>query len=147
MTDYLDLKFFLDPMQHGYYGTFVMGDGDAILDDWIGTAITVSFGTNLRVDGEDRPDNGWWGEVLVGNFGSKLYLLDRSKAINENLRLAEQYAIESLQWLVDEGHILEVSSATATYDTNYRVQIVTVYKTLSGDVRKHQHIFSLSEGA
>lgn len=143
----LDLKLFLDAQQHGYFATFIMGGGDAVLDDWIGTAMTMSIGTNLRVDGVDRPDNGWWGETLVGNFGSKLYLLDRGKALNETLRLAEQYTAESLQWLVDEGHIKEITRVTGTYLDGNRIELVTVYETFDAEFRRHRHIFSLSEGA
>lgn len=147
MTEYLDLKFFLDPTRHGYYGTFILGDGDAVLDDWIGTAIMISLGTNFRVDDSDRPDNGWWGETLLGNFGSKLYLLDHEKANNRALRLAEQYAADSVQWLIDDGLIFELTRVSASYVNGNQLRILISYKTRDNEVRNHQHIFSQSNGA
>lgn len=145
---YLDLKMFLQPNLYGYYGTFLMGKGDAAVEDFLGTAMTISLGTNMRVEDTDRPDNGWWGESVLGtNIGSKLYLLDRSKAINETVNLAEQYAREALTWLIDDGHILDINRVTATYIGNYQYQILIVYETIDNAVRNHRHIFSQTEGA
>ena len=145
---YLDLKFFLNPSLYGYYGTFLMGEGDAKIDDWVGTSITVSLGTNCRVDGIERPDNGWWGEALLGvNIGSKLYLLDRTKAIRDTLILAKQYAEEALQWLVDEGHLASIESVDAVDIGGNQIQIVIKYRSVDGEINRHLHVFSLSEGA
>lgn len=145
---YLDLKFFLEPSLYGYFGTFLMGSGDAQIDDWVGTSITVSLGTNRRVEGINRPDNGWWGEPLLEvNIGSKLYLLDRSKSIQETLILARQYATEAVQWLVDEGHLAAIQSVTTSDLGDNQIQIVIQYKSIDGEVNRHRHIFSLSEGA
>lgn len=87
-------------------------------DAGLSTAVLISLFTDARAREDDElPDvllpedfpnrRGWWGDSTSerdnDSVGSRLWLLDRSKDINENLRLAEEYAEESLQWMIDEG--------------------------------------------
>lgn len=90
---------------------------DLIADDGLTTAVLISLFTDARakdddilpdvLSTEDFPDlRGWWGdetsELLADSVGSRLWLLSRAKSTTENLRLAERYAKEALQWMVDE---------------------------------------------
>lgn len=50
---------------------------------------------------------GWWGDThpQIDNdrIGSRLWLLSRAKLTVETVSLAQEYAEESLQWLIDDG--------------------------------------------
>lgn len=52
------------------------------------------------------------------NFGSRLYLLRRSKNTPTTMRLAIDYCKEALQWLIDQGK----ASAVAVYAERDRTQ-------------------------
>lgn len=73
-------------------------------------AILISLFSDARLpDGvaadslKDDP-RGWWGDALDGDStGSLLWLLARTKKTQETLRSAEDYARQSLRWLVDDG--------------------------------------------
>jgi phage gp46-like protein len=143
----IDYKIYLVPSITGHYFSFLMGSGDAQITTFIDSAILISYGTNQRVTDIDRTDNGWWGEALLGkNIGSKLYLLDRSKVTDQTLTKAEDYALESIQWLVDEGYLSEITSVTAQDEGPEGISITTVYKTIGNEIRKHYYIFG-STGA
>lgn len=73
------------------------------------TAVLIS----LFTDREARPDDvipdgttdprGWWGDNAVHPIGSRLWLLDRSKKTQDTLAQAQDYVVEALQWLIDDG--------------------------------------------
>lgn len=73
-------------------------------------AILISLFSDARLpDGvaadsaKDDP-RGWWGDALDGDStGSLLWRLARAKKTTETLRNAEDYAQQSLRWLVDDG--------------------------------------------
>lgn len=55
---------------------------------------------------------GWWADTYDDDgekFGSRLWLLSRSKATEEVTLLAREYAQEALQWLIDDGVATEVN--------------------------------------
>lgn len=139
----IDYKVYLIPATTGYFFSFLMGDGDAQITTFVDSAISISLGTNQRVDSIDRPDNGWWGESLLGkNIGSKLYLLDRSKVTDSVLKLSEDYALEALQWLVDDGYLQEIVSISATYENEDEgIRLKIVYKTFDNEIKNHYYIF------
>ena len=55
-------------------------------------------------------------------FGSRLYELDRAKNTAGTAALAEEYAKESLQWLIDTGRALSV--AVTTEREQYRLKLL-----------------------
>jgi phage gp46-like protein len=73
------------------------------------TAVLISLFTDGRANGDDTiPDGsdsrGWWADALDGKrIGSRLWLLERARDLPETYRLAEDYANESLQWLLADG--------------------------------------------
>lgn len=77
------------------------------------TAVLISLFTDRRAAVDDTlPDNtgdrrGWWGDfapaVEGDQIGSRLWLLARGKRTAETIRLARDYALEALQWLVLDG--------------------------------------------
>lgn len=63
------------------------------------TAVIISLFTDARSDGQ----RGWWADALEGdNIGSKLWLLSREKLSQDVRTRAEEYARESLQWMIDD---------------------------------------------
>jgi phage gp46-like protein len=80
--------------------------------------------SDRRAESDDElPDpkstdrRGWWGDNLSeldgDQIGSRLWLLERSKTTPDIPRLAEQYASEALQWLIDEGIAIKIDVAAA----------------------------------
>jgi phage gp46-like protein len=85
---------------------------DLTPDDGLETAVMLSLFTDRRAEDSDvLPDaepnrRGWWGDAVpvVGGdrFGSRLWLLSRSKQTPDVLGRAEQYAREAVAWLVED---------------------------------------------
>ncbi|MBA8064086.1 phage GP46 family protein [Citrobacter freundii] len=72
-------------------------------------AVVISLFTHQRADPDDNADvpMGWWGDTwpMVANdrYGSKLWLLQRSKLTNALVNTVRTYIRESLQWMLDDG--------------------------------------------
>lgn len=106
---------------------WVMAFGDLVKDDGLKTAVEISLFTDRLAQADDNlPDNtgdrrGWWGDLPlndVGNgtpdyIGSRLWLLSREKATAKTAARAKNYAIEALQWLIDDGVADKVDVTTA----------------------------------
>lgn len=77
-------------------------------------AIVISLFTHRRADPDDNADvpMGWWGDTwpMVANdrYGSKLWLLQRSKLTNALVNTVRTYIRESLQWMLDDGVVSRV---------------------------------------
>lgn len=78
---------------------------DLAKEDGLRTAVIISLFTDRRAEADDEiPDGsddrrGWW----AGAIGSRLWLLARAKETPDTLARARAYAIEALQWLIDDG--------------------------------------------
>lgn len=72
-------------------------------------AVVISLFTHRRADPDDNADvpMGWWGDTwpIVANdrYGSKLWLLQRSKLTNALVNTVRGYLREALQWMLDAG--------------------------------------------
>jgi phage gp46-like protein len=83
-------------------------------------AVEISLFTWRRANASDQTDDderfGWWGDSypLVANdrIGSRLWLLRRRKLTTETIGAAVMYAHEALQWLIDDGHVVDVQVLT-----------------------------------
>lgn len=74
------------------------------------TAILISLFTDRQAAPDDEiPDGtsdprGWWGDLDSDtHIGSRLWLLSRAKQTTETLQRANDYIVEALQWLIDDG--------------------------------------------
>lgn len=93
-------------------GDFAVSANDLAQDGGLETAVFLSLFTNRRAaDGDVLPDagndrKGWWADavpVVEGDqVGSRLWLLARSKETQDVVDRAREYAIEALQWLLDD---------------------------------------------
>ena len=57
---------------------------------------------------------GWWADSYSDEgdkFGSRLWLLMRSSRTSEDIALAEEYALEALQWMLDDNIAAEIKAA------------------------------------
>lgn len=80
-------------------------------DDGLETAVIISLFTDRQAGTDDDiPDGsgdrrGWWADTLSAGdqTGSRLWLLSREKQTQAVLNNAREYALEALQWLVDDG--------------------------------------------
>ncbi|WP_407210407.1 phage GP46 family protein [Citrobacter portucalensis] len=77
-------------------------------------ALVISLFTHRRADPDDNADvpMGWWGDTwpMVANdrYGSKLWLLQRSKLTNALVNTVRTYLRESLQWMLDDGVVSRI---------------------------------------
>ena len=95
-----------------YDADFTLTANDLETDEGLETAILISLFTDRRADtGDEIPDGtddrrGWWGDgfpaIADDLIGSRLWLLSREKQLQSVLTRAEQYARESLQWLIED---------------------------------------------
>jgi phage gp46-like protein len=122
-------------MENGDIGFFVNAPNDFDLritghdlatDDGLRTSVLLSLFTDCRVNEEEVPvgelsQRGWWGDLFSDvdgdQLGSRLWLLNREKRTIETLNRAEDYARESLAWLVEDG-VAETLDTQASYDEN-----------------------------
>lgn len=89
-------------------------------------AVVISLYTWRRADTDDPVDDdqlyGWWGDsypaIADDRIGSRLWLLRRVKLTDATQRDAEFYASEALRWLIDDGHVLDVSISSIRADTH-----------------------------
>lgn len=112
-------------------------DNDLATDEGLQTAIIMSLFSDARIDADEVEDGikdrrGWWGDEFPDTegdaIGSKLWLLDRSKIIQETLNRAEQFATDALQWMIDDG-VADSITAQAVFDVNQSMVLtILVYQ-------------------
>lgn len=117
---------------------FSIEDNDLVTDNGLQTAVLLSLFTDRRAEsGDILPDNetdrrGWWADahpVIEGDrFGSRLWLLARSKESQTVLNRAKEYAQESLQWLVDDKVADKVVVSAEVPRTGVLGLVVQVYR-------------------
>lgn len=88
-------------------------DNDIASERGLITAMLLSLFTDRRAAKDDVPPSGdpndrrgWWADqfaAVEGDlFGSRLWLLDRSKQTNETLLKAKEYVLEAWAWLIED---------------------------------------------
>lgn len=115
-------------------GDIAVTGADLHRDAGFETSVILSLFSDARADrGDTLPSSielksGWWGSSLLGfNFGSKLWLLQRSIIDDNTLRLYEQYSVDALKWMKND-EIAEDVTAVATSVGNNRVNLAMVVK-------------------
>ncbi len=97
---------------------FLIVDGELVADEGLQTAVVVSLFSDARADADDllpeeslivddpayvREVRGFWADTAEERWGSKLYLLSRTKATAATASRAARFAEESLGWLLSTG--------------------------------------------
>lgn len=114
--------------QSKYAADFVVAANDLQTDGGLRTAILLSLFTDRRAELTDvlptgeTDRRGWWADEFAdvpGDlFGSRLWLLSRSKRTNDVLDRAQTYATEALQWLI-EDKVATAVSVIASFPAEY----------------------------
>ncbi len=97
----------------------------SVFENPIDAAIILS----LFCDAREKNERGWWGDTLARNaydeWGSRIWLLQRGKNTAETLRLAEDYAQQSLSWMVRDGVAMSIRAvATALKNETLYLSII-----------------------
>lgn len=138
-----DAKINLDPFLGGQIS--VQGN-DLETEDGLQTAVLVSLFTDARLPDDIQPDDGgedrrgWWPDHLGEghSYGSLLWTLDRSKQ-NEFTRFrAEEFARNSLLWLVEEK-IAAAVEVTAQFVRRGVLGLSIDIKRPRGDLVKYRY--------
>lgn len=92
---------------------FALENADLVVDGTLETAVLVSLFTDRRAPAEyalpegETDRRGWWADAYADQagdeIGSWLWLLGWRKQEESTRLLAEQWAAEALQWLIDDG--------------------------------------------
>ena len=92
------------------YGDWSLAEGDLQTGQDLETACLVSLFTDKLATPDFVPTDGtcdrrgWWADPYHdAPLGSNLWQLERAKKTRDTLALARRYAIDALQWLVDDG--------------------------------------------
>ena len=134
------------------HGDIALSGADLLADDGLDTAVTLSLLLDRRAEPSDGvPDDvdprGWWGDsyaAVAGDaVGSRLWLLGREKQLPSVAQRAHDYAIEALQWLVDDGVASSVD-VTATWVARGMLALnVTVLRPTHPPFnRQYQYVWS-----
>lgn len=102
-------------------------------------AVVISLFTWRRAATDDPVDDderyGWWGDsyptIADDRIGSRLWLLRRVKLTADTQRDAEFYAREALQWMLDDGQVLDVDVISERADS-YRLNLQVILTVLTG---------------
>lgn len=126
----------------------VRDGGNIQLDETLDTAVLISLFSRRRANVDDiLPDpkghrEGWWADpyadVAGDLIGSRLWLLGRATQSQTTLNLAKTYALEALQWLIDDkiAKSIDVEVQRHAYGVlAFRVEIVKPTDPISRWVR------------
>jgi phage gp46-like protein len=109
-----------------------MSKGDIATDPGLQTAVTVSLLSDREaLPGDKIPDGGgprgWWGDAYLGfKLGSRLWLLKRTTLTQVVLNAAQDYALEALQWMIDDGVADSVSCVATQAGVNAMIITTTI---------------------
>jgi phage gp46-like protein len=96
-------------------------DAGTVRTELLYRAVVISVFTWRRAEPDDKLDDdarmGWWGDsfpdVPNDKVGSRLWLLRRATITPEVIRRAEEYARESLQWMLDDQLVTDIGIVIA----------------------------------
>lgn len=104
----MDLALRYDPKLQAY--DLAVDGGDLAADNTFTSAVISSLMNDRQVEeyevkaGEDR--RGWWADAYSDNghkTGSRLWLLDREKQLQNVVLRCKQYCEEALAWFIKDG--------------------------------------------
>ncbi|HSR78771.1 MAG TPA: phage GP46 family protein [Xanthobacteraceae bacterium] len=91
-------------------GDWALAEGDVETGQDLETACLVSLFTDKLATPDFTPTDrttdrrGWWADPYNDQpLGSSLWQLDRAKKTRDTLGTARRYALDALQWLIDDG--------------------------------------------
>jgi phage gp46-like protein len=121
----MDLRLALIPNADGLPPSFdlVVENGDLALDDGLESALILSLFTDRRAGDDDLlPEpggsrRGWWGDsyapITGDRIGSRVWLLERERDLDDVYKRAKIYLDEACEWLVADGVAGRVETSAA----------------------------------
>lgn len=113
-------------------------------DDGLETACIISLFTDRRartddvVPGDQNDRRGHWGDALADEpgdrIGSRLWLLSREKQLQSVVVRAKEYAIEALQWIIDDGIATQIDVYAEISSPGVLGLLVTIYRPQKSEV-------------
>lgn len=104
--------------------------GDILTADFFDTALLVSLYAEKRASESEVPDSrlrrGWIGNESFSDgfeIGSKIWLFEQARLDRDTLNGITSAAIESLQWLLDDGFAINLAVDTVLLDGKVTLQI------------------------
>ena len=101
-------------------GDWALAEGDVETGQDLETACLVSLFTDKLATPDFVPTDGtsdrrgWWADPYNDQpLGSNLWQLDRAKKTRDTLGTARRYALDALQWLIDDGIARQVLCNTS----------------------------------
>lgn len=96
-------------------GDWSLAEGDLETGQDLETACLVSIFTDRLAETDYAPTDGttdrrgWWGDLYSDRpLGSRIWELERAKKNRGTLGLAQRYALDAMQWLIDDGVATDV---------------------------------------
>jgi len=131
------LKQFTLPDGSATWFDVLLENGDLATDEGLESAVILSLFLDRRAEPDDVTDDddkrGWWADKLDGDpIGSRLWLLSRSKTLNDVLRQAEEFAEEALAWLI-EDNVAHAVQASATRVGSHTLSLRILIERQSGE--------------
>lgn len=114
LTTYTPVDLRLACLDYNLFDLQLNSSLDLATDSGLDTAIVISLFTD-RYDPATQ-QGGWWGDSHPDApelLGSRLWKLNKSKVSTQVLRTAEDYARESLQWLINDKLIQTLNVAAS----------------------------------
>jgi len=104
--------------------------------DSLTRAVVISLFTWRRAKPDDVIEGqkmGWWGDAIEppepnDKIGSRLWLLAREKILPSTFIRAREYAIEALQWLIDDNIASRLDVITERFGTDGIALQCTIYR-------------------
>ena len=99
------------------------------------TSVIISLFTDRRARDDDvLPDptsldkRGWFGDLISpvttgDQIGSRLWLLEREKTTPEVIKRAEEYCLEALQWMIDDGVVASVDVKVERQESTLAIKV------------------------
>lgn len=129
-----DIDFKMVKQTDGSYDLEIDTDGDLKKVDSFDTAIFMSLLTEKRADISEQvvPElrRGWWGnesnEIIDYEIGTKLWLLDQARNIQDVANTGVTYALDCLQWLLDDNYLKDIIVTSTRTISNITLNIKLV---------------------
>lgn len=115
-------------------------DGPLATGGGFESAVAISLFSWAKADEAD-PDVvgqkfGWWGDTFAPNpgdlTGSKLWTLRRAKVNQDTMGKAKAYALESLQWMIDDGAASSITVEVERYNLTTIAMKIAIYRKAGG---------------
>ena len=105
-------------------GDWGLANGDLLTGQDLETACLTSLFSDKLATPDFTPTDGttdrrgWWADLYDPPLGSNIWQLERAKKTRDTLGSARRYALDALQWLIDDGVARQVFVNTSWLAAN-----------------------------